>query len=124
MQAASTLNQSDIRGLVRHRQSRAYMQILRRDLLYSMIMSSVCHRLTYRYSFSTDLSYVPASANVISSKLHSIKLRRRGIKDYSYATRLAFLACISVIINHINPANSLAIATVATEGILPWLISL
>ena len=39
MQAASTLNQSDIRGLVRHWRPRAYMRILRRDMLYSMIMS-------------------------------------------------------------------------------------
>ncbi len=67
MQAASTLNQSDIRGLVRHCRARAYMRILRRDILYSMIMNSARHRLTYRYSFYTDLSYVPASANVISN---------------------------------------------------------
>lgn len=78
MQAASTLNQSDIRGLVRHWQSRAYMQILRRDLLYSMIMSSVRRRRTYRYSFSTDLSYVPASANVISNSQSIVLLNFGG----------------------------------------------
>ena len=67
MQASSTLNQSDILGLVRYWRPSAYMKILRRDILYSMVMNLVCYRQTYRYSFYTDLSYVPASVNVISS---------------------------------------------------------
>ena len=48
MQAASTMNQSDIRGLLCWQQCRADIDIIRREPMLSTLASSVGLWLTYR----------------------------------------------------------------------------
>ena len=129
VQAASTMNQSDIRGLVRQKRTRADINIFRRELLPSTVANSVRCRRAYRIGWSHIALIVPAPVSIILilNLQISKELRRRpDEKDKNiihHAAFLFFLSSYSFNTAHINPASSLAIATVTLHGILPRQIS-
>jgi hypothetical protein len=65
VQAASTMNQSDIRGLACLWQTRADIDIFRHELLPSTVANSVRCRRAYRIGWSHIALIVPAPVSVI-----------------------------------------------------------
>ena len=113
--AASTMNQSDIRGL---------SWAIRTEPTVIFFVASFAF---YEHEFSpfeTGLSYRMAASSFVVPTLSSIikHLRRRADKrkiDHQAASFVFFLAWYCVTANHMNPASSLATAIFALHAILP-----
>ena len=126
MRAASTMNQSDIRGLFI--KNRANIDILRRELVPSKVASSVRQRRTYHIGETPSAPIVPAPFSVTLYTFSTIKEQLRWRADeknlliHQAARFTFFLAWYSLNTDHINPASSRAIATVTLHGILPQLV--
>jgi len=122
------MNQSDIRGLVRHWRARADIDILRHGLclLQSRIQSAAGGPIASAgriLLLSCLYLSVPSLFPVF--KYQRTTSEEGNEKQFSYhATFLFFRASYSINANHMNPANSLATAVVALQGSLPRLTSL
>jgi len=123
------MNQSDIRGLACLWQTRADIDIFRHELLPSTVANSVRCRRAYRIGWSHIALIVPAPVSImLILNLQISKILRWRCDDKNkniihHAAFLFFLSSYSFNTAHINPASSLAIATVTLHGILPRQIS-
>ena len=119
------MNQSDIRGLVCRQQARADIDILRREhFAFLKSASSVRHRRAYHIVFTHIAPIVPAPFSILP--LFNFQTKKSGFGGWvmkktpiHQAAFLLLLASYSLNNDHINPANSLAIATAATHGDFP-----
>jgi hypothetical protein len=125
MQATSTMNQSDIRGLSLRTEPTLIFSVMS----YAFYKREFSSRATYRNRRSHIALIVPAplSAN-LNFLFLTIKeqLRRRGDKRniFYHAAFFFFRVSYSTNADHMNPANSLATAVTALQGSLPLLTSL
>ena len=119
--AASTMNQSDIRGLAFRPEPTVIFSVAS-FAFYGREFGSSKMNLSHRVAASSFV--VPALLSINYSLIKSYKqLRWRADEKKSQAASFAFfLAWYCVTANHIKPANSLAIAIFALHGILPLLI--
>jgi len=106
------MNQSDIRGLVCYQQARADIDILRREHIAPIVPAPVSIFPLFIFQVSKNLASVGGCLKRSNSFAE-------GDSFFYHATFLLFLAWYSLKTDHINPANSLAIATVALHGIFP-----
>ena len=120
------MNQSDIRGLVRHQRTRANIDILRREILPSTFVSSA-EQFCLSHRGDAYCSY-RACTRQYQPFIQFSNSKKSGFGGWVtkkllilHATFLLFLISYSLNTDHINPANSLAIATVALHGIFPLL---
>jgi hypothetical protein len=125
VQATSTMNQSEIRGLSIWTEPTLIFSVMS----YAFYKREFSSKTAYRKlgSHITLIVPAPVSANLISSfQVSKNNFGGRVIKEmFIHAAFLFFFrASYSIIADHMNPANSLATAVTALQGSLPLLTSL
>ena len=115
MQAASTMNQSDIRGLSLKIEPTLIFSVLSLAFYYREFSSIAAYRIG-----CSQITLYRACICLCHLYSQSKILRRRADKrKISQAAFFVFLNSYSLITDQINPTSSLATDVIALHGILP-----